>query len=447
MMEVYEEESLFCSECTEDPGLKNKIRQHGINGLCNVCEEEAEYAVRFDQLADWLERIWREWFHIGAERPVFYSDSDKPEYEQVGDEPELLIGEIIQCKVEEEDVTKSLIELMSRGDQYEVMQGGEPLVDDCQLYQKRKLDHAEGEERWNNFVLDLKHHTRYFNSRAIELFDKLFTNLNEIRVPEISMDVPLPIQGRIDAGKLVVREFEPGSLAVFRARKVGNSVTQSEIIKSPDTELSNPPDRLAAEGRMNPKGISYFYGAADRETCVAELRPSISEKIISSEFELIEPIRLLDLTLLSRAHHQRIESMFDDDYLDRLVHMQLLRQLHWLIAQPVLDGDEFEYLPTQAMSEYLARRTSPRVDGIIFKSVQREGGQNIVLFPHVLRNENHSAIDFMIEDSAIRIKPNTLVVHEVARIEHNFKDRKIVDGKPEMLPEDDFCDDDGWGYH
>jgi hypothetical protein len=81
------------------------------------------------------------------------------------------------------------------------------------------------------------------------------------------------------------------------------------------------------------------------------------------------------------------------------------------------------------MAEYLARRASPRVDGIIFESVQRKDGRNIVLFPHVLGNENHSAIDFMITDSAIKFKPNTLVLHKVARIEYSSEEREIADDK------------------
>jgi hypothetical protein len=123
---------------------------------------------------------------------------------------------------------------------------------------------------------------------------------------------------------------------------------------------------------------SYFYGAEDRETCVAELRPSISEKLISAEFKIVHNLRLLDMTLLSRGQHEQETSMFDDDFFEKLIHRKLLRKLHWLTSQPVLDEDKFEYLPTQAMAEYLARRIDPRIDGVIFESVQRQGGRNVV---------------------------------------------------------------------
>lgn len=430
-MKIYDEDSFFCVECTKDRGLKQKIQKYGENGVCSVCGNEDTFSIRFDELADWLRSIWEEWFHIGVERPVLSDYSDRVEYQQLGDDPELLIGELVQCPIDEEGVIRSLIQLMSSGDDYEIMNGGVPLIEDCQNYQKRDLETIVVEQRWNQFVLNLKHHTRYFNEKAIEFFGKLFADLTDVHALRTE-NAFVPFREY----KPVVCQYDPGSLTVFRARKANTTAAQHRIIGFPESELSNPPDNRASEGRMSPKGISYFYGAEDRETCVAELRPSIFENVISAEFELVESVRLLDFTLLSRSHHQTRESMFDDDYLEVRVHRELLRQLHQLIAQPVLDGDEFEYLPTQAMSEYLARCTSPRIDGLIFESVQRVGGRNIVLFPHVLRNENHSAIDLMIRESAIRIKLNSLIMHEVTQIEHKLKDRRIIDGSPEMLLED-----------
>lgn len=436
MTGTYEEDSLFCSECTEDYGLRSKIRMIGTHGVCSVCEEEAEFSVRFDEIASWLELIWKEWFHIGAERPVMSAHSDRVEYQQLGDDPELLIGELVQCPTDEEGVIRSLIGLMSSGDHAALMDGGDPLIEDCQNYQKRDLEMEEVKNRWNHFVLDLKHHTRYFNEKAIEFFEKLFADLTDVHVQTTGDTSFLQSQDASREANSVVRQYDPGSITIFRARKANTPAVQDRIIDFPEAELSNPPDDKASEGRMNPKGISYFYGAEDRETCVAELRPSISENVISAEFELIESVRLLDFTLLSRSHHQSSESMFDDDYLEVRVHRELLRQLHQLIAQPVLDGDEFEYLPTQAMSEYLARCSNPRIDGLIFESVQQEGGRNIVLFPHVLRSENFSANDFMPRDSAISIKADSLILHEVKKIERRLIDQRIIDGRPEMLLED-----------
>lgn len=434
----YDEDSFFCSDCTEDYWLKVKIGMHGTRSPCSICENEDGIAVSFETLASWLENIWREWFRVGDDKPAFYGDSDKIQFVQSGDEPELLLGELIKCR-DDEAVVRSLISLMSRGDQYEVMHGGDVLIDECMCYQRRQIQRSLLDDCWQSFVLDLKHHTRYFNNRAIGFFDQLFEDLNEVETFVTSDRMGFQHNKEKQS---VIRKFEPGSLPIFRARKVGHHDVQLKIIKDPETELSNPPDRLAAEGRMNPKGISYFYGAEDRDTCVAELRPSLSERAISAEFQLIEPVQLLDMTLLAEGRHARPDSLFDDNYKERRIHRELLRQLQWLIAQPVVSGADLEYLPTQAMAEYLARRKNPRIDGIIFESVQRKGGRNVVLFPHVLNKENHSATDFINPVSVIQLKPNTLVIHDTTEVEYRFKLRRVVNGNIEILPEDyDAADD------
>jgi hypothetical protein len=61
-----------------------------------------------------------------------------------------------------------------------------------------------------------------------------------------------------------------------------------------------------------------------------------------------------------------------------------MRHLVKEISRPIMPRDEeFEYLPTQAVSEYLASCVEPHLDGIIFHSAQTAGeGRNIVLFHH-----------------------------------------------------------------
>lgn len=53
-------------------------------------------------------------------------------------------------------------------------------------------------------------------------------------------------------------------------------------------------------------------------------------------------------------------------------------------SRPVMPNDEeYQYLPTQAVAEYLAEKADPRLDGLIFPSSQQGGvGKNVVLFRH-----------------------------------------------------------------
>ena len=52
---------------------------------------------------------------------------------------------------------------------------------------------------------------------------------------------------------------------------------------------------------MNAAGVPAFYGATDVDTCVAELAIPIGGAAIVGKFELLEPVHVLDLRLLSRA--------------------------------------------------------------------------------------------------------------------------------------------------
>ena len=52
------------------------------------------------------------------------------------------------------------------------------------------------------------------------------------------------------------------------------------------------------------------------------------------------------------------------------------------MSRPIMPTDEdYEYLPTQVVAEYLSEKMEPRLDGLIYLSSQRDGGgENVVLF-------------------------------------------------------------------
>lgn len=64
-----------------------------------------------------------------------------------------------------------------------------------------------------------------------------------------------------------------------------------------------------------------------------------------------------------------------------------LRAFGRKIAQPVMPDDEaFGYLPTQIVADYLAQRSTPPLDGLLYRSTQTGGrGRNVVLFHHASR--------------------------------------------------------------
>jgi hypothetical protein len=155
----------------------------------------------------------------------------------------------------------------------------------------------------------------------------------------------------------------------------------------PDREIGSPPAIHANAGRMNARGISVFYGANDPKVALAEVRPPVGSQVAVGRFEIVRPIRLLDLTALSNVATRG--SVFDPSLVDRLERTIFLRNLSRRITFPVMPDDElFEYLPTQAIADFLATEATPPLDGIIFPSVQVAGDAlNIALFHKAARVE------------------------------------------------------------
>lgn len=102
-------------------------------------------------------------------------------------------------------------------------------------------------------------------------------------------------------------------------------------------------------------------------------------------FDILRPLRLLDLTALRSVSAGG--SIFDPDTLGRMQRRNFLFELSHLMSGAVMPHEEAsEYLPTQAVAEYLANEA--HLDGIIFPSVQTgQESSNVVLFHHAARVE------------------------------------------------------------
>jgi len=131
---------------------------------------------------------------------------------------------------------------------------------------------------------------------------------------------------------------------------------------------------------MNARGISLFYGATAVETALVEVRPPVGSRVLTGSFELVRPIRLLDIEALGSAYV--VGYVLDPQYTTRFRKAIFLAELSQRMAQPVMPDDEAdEYLITQAISDYLANRTVPEIDGLVYPSVQNNGnGKNVALF-------------------------------------------------------------------
>ena len=129
------------------------------------------------------------------------------------------------------------------------------------------------------------------------------------------------------------------------------------------------------------------YGANDPKVALAEVRPPVGSQVTVARFEILRPVKLLDLTALSVVSTSG--SIFDPTLAGRLERAMFLRSLSQRITKPVMPDDEpFEYIATQAVADFLANESTLKIDGVIFPSVQTAGvSLNIVLFHKAARVE------------------------------------------------------------
>lgn len=161
------------------------------------------------------------------------------------------------------------------------------------------------------------------------------------------------------------------STVIYRARAFDERDDWPKLVN----DYTSPPDHLAAQGRMNPAGISYFYGALDSTTAAVEVFDGSAYAGVAS-FHPMRKLRLVDLT------NAKIPSPFDDSVTLTAHHETLfLHRFTQEIARVIVRDGRIhqEYIPTQAVTEYIRFRSRARIDGVAFSS-SRAAGTNIVVF-------------------------------------------------------------------
>lgn len=384
-MTASDEDAYVCSECIGDKVLKELVLSEGESGQCTYCGSKAN-CLPLKKLANQVHEVIEENFYLTASEPggVDYLMAKEGLWERPGEQVHLVISNIAEVS---EDIAKAIRDCLSEQFGYDAIRDGEddPYGDDA-LYDEKSIDDRGFRESWDFFKANIKTSARFFSQHAQQVLDEIFEGLGTLKTI---------------SGTPVIREIMPtdADIHFYRARVSFSEHKLKEILAAPVKELGPPPSRSAKAGRMNAAGISMFYGAVDDATCIAEARAPVGSYVVLGRFEIIRPLRVLDFDALREVYIEG--SYFDPDYHARWKRASFLRRLVQEITRPVMPRDEeFEYLPTQVVSEYLAQRIEPRLDGIFFHSSQTGGeGRNVVLFNHACRIEPYdlpegTAIDF-----------------------------------------------------
>lgn len=372
------ESKTICAACVGEAYLSERIEEEGQEDECSFCGEELA-CITLEDLADRIEAAFDTHYERTADEPNSYQYAmlrDREldyDWEREGQESVYAIMDATHISEEAAQDVQAILEYR-HFDFDDATMGIESEFSSDAQYEEVMPRDERWQAQWDEFEKLIKTEARFFSRTAASHLGELFDRIDEMRTAD---------------GRSLVEDAGPETdiTYLYRARVFQSESPLQKAMKRPDLELSAPPAWAAGAGRMNAKGISVFYGATSPQIALAEVRPPVGSRVALARFEIIRPLRLLDLAALGDVLERG--SIFDPGYADRLGRMMFLRTLSSRMARPVMPEDqEMEYLPTQAIADYLSTEGEVPLDGILFPSVQVGGnGVNAVLFHKASRCE------------------------------------------------------------
>ena len=380
-----DETKRICAWCVGNPWLTAQVEHRGNLGSCTYCYENRR-TVLLETLADWTHQVISAHFVLTPDHPTepddFITIALGLDWERDGLSPAEIVAQEAGL---DETIANDVIQLLSDVYSFGAVREGEedPYDNYDTRYEAVDPNPETFWKLWDRVPNEIQHRARFFNVDAERVLDDIFGDLATLSTKD---------------GTPVIRTL--GSLDqdtfIWRARTALSKEKAESILESPAQELGPPPAEHAAAGRMNPEGIPVFYGAMNLTTCIAEVRPPVGSYVVAGKFKLLKEVRVLDMDLLQEVYAE--PNYFDPHYSDLSNRIAFLKQLVNELGRPVMPGDEArEYLATQIVAEYLANKTDPRLDGILFRSSQmnfqdqygpeqeRVDDRNVVLFNHASR--------------------------------------------------------------
>ena len=368
----------ICCNCVMENFLSAEIRKKGIKGKCSYCKK-VRRCYSLEEMAERVDTAFQSHYQLSDDQPTPYEAAlmadRESNYERYRDGEPVTDAIMNAAEIPEaaaEDIQKILGEKYYSRDADQI--GEETAYSADTNYEACGVDDKHWQIQWDEFERKLKTESRFFSGAAEKYLETVFQDLGKMITS--------------DNRPIIVKAGPNTGLAfLYRARVFQSRDKLKTSLKTPDRYLGSPQSVFAIAGRMNARGVSVFYGASDAEVALSEVRPPVGSEVAVARFEMIRSLKLLDLTALSIATVDG--SIFDETYIMFLEKAAFLRRLSKTITAPVMpDDEEFAYLATQAIADYLAANSTYALDGIIFPSSQLPGkGFNVVLFHKAARVE------------------------------------------------------------
>lgn len=379
----------ICHKCVAERYLSEEIERRGRRLKCSYCGTTAK-CYRLEELSERIAGAFAEHFTRTPDQPNAFESSMQADRESTYEwdrrgEP---VVDAIREAAEIPDAAASDVQAILEDDHSDFDAdafGDETEFAAGSCYEERDVSDDTWLDEWRAFEHTLKTRARYFGGGAAGLLESVFGGVDAM----VSA-----------AGRPLIVDAGPGTAItrLYRARVFQSDEKLEVALGRPDRDLGSTPAALAAAGRMNARGISVFYGANHPLVALAEVRTPVGSQVAVARFDIVRPLRLLDLTAFASVRVRG--SIFDPAFKGQLERAAFLKSLAMRISRPVMpDDEEFEYLATQAVADFLATRPDVVIDGIIYASAQtrlpRKGGKrrvarNVALFHKAARVEELS---------------------------------------------------------
>lgn len=368
----------LCYQCIGETYLRAEVQREGRRRRCSYCDRMGK-SYTIGEMAERIEQVFEKHYVRTSDQPNSWQQTLLSDRESSYDwerDGEPVVQAIANAADIPEGAAEDIQSILDEeyGDFDSAAMGEETEFSNESYYEERGTSDRAWQEEWRDFERALKTEARFFNRTAAAYLGSIFQGIEGMSTRD---GRPLVI----DAGPTTALT------AFYRARAFQSDERLVTALCRPDQHLGSPPSGAAGAGRMNARGISVFYGANEARVAIAEVRPPVGSQVAVARFEIIRPLRLLDLTALGDVAEGG--SVFDPGLAGRMERAMFLRSLSQRITRPVMPDDEaFEYLPTQAIADFLATESEPCLDGIVFPSVQAAGNVlNVVLFHKAARVE------------------------------------------------------------
>jgi hypothetical protein len=367
-------EKRLCFGCVGETYLRYTIRRDGKSAICSYCGKKRK-GISIEEMSDRIDAAFERHFRRTSIGPssLEYMMIKEGDYDWEREGEPVVWAIAGAADIAEAPATDVQRVLEARHADMEYAKMGEECAFDADsYYEEIGPNDIEFREDWWSFTHSLKTEARFFNRAAEATLATVFEGLVDHETRD---------------GRRVIVQAGPGEAlsTLYRARIFESNEPLEDALKRPDLGIGPPPADVAAAGRMNARGISVFYGAVDPMIALAEIRPPVGSRVVIGSFEVIRPVRLLDVAALESVFVKG--SIFHGGYIRSLERAKFLGTLSRRITMPVMPNDEpSDYLVTQAIADYLA--TQVKLDGIVYPSAQGgEAKQNVVLFHGAARVE------------------------------------------------------------